>query len=335
MKFLIAIITVVALASAEFTDEERQKWLDFKLEYNKLFLSPGKEKERMGTFLKNAKEIQAHNEAFENGQVSYEKAVHKHSDLTDEAFLARFGGVKMPVEARRVDPRKVVTLRQTPPASLNWTALMPTWEVRDQASCGSCWTFSTVGAVESAYYIKNKVLQDFSEQQLVDCVYGSDGGCDGGWMPDAFDYLRENGGGALESDYPYKAVSSKCQSTVTKSVLMNNPTSYVQVASDDDSIKNALNKFGALAVCVDASGWSSYKKGIFKSSKYTRPSCTHAVVLTGYGKDSSGKAYWIIRNSWDDWWGELGYMRLDARRNAKGKTYGGVMLDYAYYAQVA
>merc|ERR1712167_499748 len=41
--------------------------------------------------------------------------------------------------------------------------------VKDQGSCGSCWTFSTTGCLEGAHALATKTLLSFSEQQLVDC----------------------------------------------------------------------------------------------------------------------------------------------------------------------
>ena len=107
---------------------------------------------------------------------------------------------------------------------------------------------------------------------------------------------------------------------------------YVQVAADDTSIKNALNAYGVLSICVDATHWASYAGGIFQSANYANPSCTHAVALVGYGTDaSSGIPYWLIRNSWNTWWGEAGYMRADARRSViNGKILGGVMTNMAW-----
>ena len=58
--------------------------------------------------------------------------------------------------------------------------------VRHQKSCGSCAAFATGGAMETCLMKGGASLTDLdiSEQQLVDCAYGSDGanGCDGAYI---------------------------------------------------------------------------------------------------------------------------------------------------------
>jgi C1A family cysteine protease len=53
----------------------------------------------------------------------------------------------------------------------------------------------------------------------------------------------------------------------------------------------------------------------------------HAVTLVGYGTDANGVDYWRFKNSWDTWWGEQGYFRLQRNQNTCNMQY------YAVYIQ--
>ena len=43
----------------------------------------------------------------------------------------------------------------------------------------------------------------------------------------------------------------------------------------------------------------------------------HAVLVTGWGEEN-GVKYWTIQNSWDNYWGEDGYMRIRRGDNDSG-----------------
>lgn len=91
--------------------------------------------------------------------------------------------------------------------SADWRGRAVT-RVKDQGQCGSCWAFSTVGALEGYSALYQGALQEFSEQQLVDCA-GSDGavcyGCSGGWPNQALGWVR-NHGITFENNYAYRGV---------------------------------------------------------------------------------------------------------------------------------
>jgi cathepsin L len=81
--------------------------------------------------------------------------------------------------------------------------------VKDQGQCGSCWAFSTTGALEGQHFSRTSQLNSLSEQNLVDCTVNL--GCDGGIMEVAFLYIKTNGGIDTEWTYPYEAKRHKCR----------------------------------------------------------------------------------------------------------------------------
>ena len=76
--------------------------------------------------------------------------------------------------------------------------------------CGSCWAFSTTGAVEGINQIVTDKLVSLSEQELVDCDTSQDHGCHGGLMDFAFEFIKKNGGLDTEKDYKYTAEEDRC-----------------------------------------------------------------------------------------------------------------------------
>ena len=112
----------------------------------------------------------------------------------------------------------------SPLASVNWIEKGAVTEVKNQGQCGSCWSFSTIGALEGAYFIKNNKLENFSEQQLVDCDNfkngGKDHGCNGGLMDNAFTWIGKNDGICLDKDYPYVSGDTRAAGTCKRVVKM-------------------------------------------------------------------------------------------------------------------
>jgi len=101
--------------------------------------------------------------------------------------------------------------------------------VKNQGSCGSCWAFSTTGALEGFHKIKSGSLLSLSEQQLVDCSTANLG-CNGGWPYKAITYAATHPL-ELESDYPYKGKDGTCAYVSSKGKVSSSSYSNVQANS--------------------------------------------------------------------------------------------------------
>jgi C1A family cysteine protease len=153
--------------------------------------------------------------------------------------------------------------------------------VKDQGSCGSCWSFSTTGAIEGAYFLKTGSLVSFSEQQLVDCdIDGQDAGCNGGLMDNAFAWIKSNGGLCKEEDYPYKAVQNSC--TPCTEVEGSAVSSWVDVESTDAAMMSALDQQTvSIAIEADQRDFQQYSGGVLTAS--CGSNLDHGVLAVGYG----------------------------------------------------
>eukprot|EP00472_Partenskyella_glossopodia_P002964 CAMPEP_0197524922 /NCGR_PEP_ID=MMETSP1318-20131121/10357_1 /TAXON_ID=552666 /ORGANISM="Partenskyella glossopodia, Strain RCC365" /LENGTH=404 /DNA_ID=CAMNT_0043078023 /DNA_START=76 /DNA_END=1290 /DNA_ORIENTATION=- len=77
----------------------------------------------------------------------------------------------------------------------------------------------------------------------------------------------------------------------------------------NDAVKKELYSRGPVACGVDAEELVHYKGGIYMP-KNERHTINHVVSITGWGTDDKGREYWIARNSWGEYWGEMGFFRV-------------------------
>lgn len=79
----------------------------------------------------------------------------------------------------------------------------------------------------------------------------------------------------------------------------------------EKEIKKELFLHGPLTTCLDATGIEAHRKGIF-NNKNAPKNINHLVYVVGWGTNTDGSNYWIIKNSWGTFWAEDGFIRINS-----------------------
>ncbi|KAJ1605915.1 cryptopain-cysteine proteinase secreted [Cryptosporidium canis] len=316
------------------TSEYRRSFEEFKRKYHKKYGSKEEEAERFEIFKQNMNFIQITN----SQGFSYVLEMNEFGDLTKEEFMARFTGYrKGHHEDERVymgENTQVGSSEEefVPPDSVNWIKSGCVNPIRNQKSCGSCWAFSAVAALEGAVCAQtNQGLPSLSEQQLVDCTKRNGNfGCKGGTMGLAFQYAIKNRYLCTNDDYPYYAEEKTCKESQCRNYIEVPIETYRYVVPRSIySLKTALAKYGPVSVAIqaDQTPFQFYKSGVFDAPCGTQ--INHGVVLVGYDVDeTTNKEYWLVRNSWGENWGEKGYIKLALHSGRKGTC--GILMEPVY-----
>jgi len=260
-----------------------------------------------------------------------------NTDVTTATGVST-GALKAPVQHAKGfvrQPRNAVVpvatitedMRAAAPAKLDYTGTA-TSPVKDQGQCGSCWAFSATQGVESAVYMQHGTMPILSTQQTISCD-PNDGGCQGGDLPTAFDYIQSDGGVDSDANYPDKShrfgITGKCKShghvaKVTDYKYAIPPCEGGSCSNQaEDDLKAALATHGPLSVCVNAESWNGYNGGVMASGSCSGAYNTldHCVQLVGYDTTAS-TPYWIVKNSWGASWAEKGHVWLPMGENSCG-----------------
>ena len=207
--------------------------------------------------------------------------------------------------------------------------------------CGSCWAHGTMSALADRIKIARGakgVDINLAIQHLLNC--GTAGSCNGGSIDGPYQWIaqitQETGSGiSYETAQPYLACSSDssegfCPQIDTTCTPINvartcgsfsaeggpcvglssypNATvsDYGSISGQDAMMKEIYSR-GPIACGVDASQLLNYESGILN---LPGAGIDHVISVVGWGTDPQQGFHWIVRNSWGEFWGEMGYFRL-------------------------
>lgn len=207
--------------------------------------------------------------------------------------------------------------------------------------CGSCWAHGTLSALADRIKIARKAQGidiNLSVQHLMNC--GTAGTCNGGSVDGPYQWIQEitrktGTGISYETSQPYLAcsydsnegfcpkidttckpinVARTCGSFSSEGGACNGLTKYPNATVVDygsisgfSAMQKEIYNRGPIACGIDASFLLNYESGIMKTRG---ESVDHVISVVGWGTDPVDGFYWIVRNSWGEFWGEMGYVRV-------------------------
>ncbi len=198
------------------------------------------------------------------------------------------------------------------PAHLDWRDINGqdfTTPIKQQHPCGTCATFSSIGATEALIKIALDnpfIIPDISEQAVYSCE---------GFMPYTFfhplAYLK-NSGGADDACMPYDCdtptdrppCEDQCDDWASRVFKIK---SYkMMMWPSPEQIKTALQNGPIVAGFQVFEDFQAYTGGVYEHTT-GKLLGGHGVVVVGY---DDAEQYWICKNSWGTDWGEDGWFRI-------------------------
>jgi len=328
--FLLSLL-LVSYTLASLVREESyylNAFTQFKRDYARDYVTPEEEQFRYTIFKDNVDWIDAHNQK----KLSYRVKVNRFADMTNEEYREKYLKFRPSKDqnfrSMKGQPDNLMNLRDLP-KTVDWRKKNAVTKIKDQGQCGSCWAFSTSGAIEGTNAIKTTTKIELSEQQIIDCSWGDpydNEGCDGGDMRSAMQYIIDATGIELEKVYPYVdgvgigSDKHRCMWTVTLKAA--SISGMVNVTEGNETALAVAIVINPVSVAIDAShkSFQYYQDGI-----YYEPSCgnknddlDHGVLAVGYGD-----GYYWVKNSWGTDWGDGGYIQMarNERNNCGIATY--------------
>lgn len=216
--------------------------------------------------------------------------------------------------------------------------------------CGSCWAFGAVTSLADRIKVARGAKgTDFglSIQHLLNCGTEVAGSCYGGDHLTAYKWIHDYGHIAYDTAQPYVACSSDsdegfCAHVDTKCTPMNvarncdtfkanggkcegihhypnaSISAYGAVSGEHEMMAEIFAR-GPIACGIDATLLLDYEGGIVSASQFNNSHSMedHIVSLVGWGESEKGEKYWVGRNSWGEYWGDMGFFKIERGTNTQ------------------
>jgi len=216
--------------------------------------------------------------------------------------------------------------------------------------CGSCWAHGSISALADRIKIARKGQGEeinLSIQFILNCGTEVAGSCHGGYHTSTYQFIKDTGYIPFDTCLPYLACSAEskegfCEHVDTTCSALNtcktcdtfagmggacteidmfpNATVAEYGSIDDGDVHKIMSEIysrGPVAAVINAEPIVDYQGGVFHDVKASKET-NHIVSIVGWDRTSKKHPHWIIRNSWGQYWGELGYVRVKMGHNVLG-----------------
>jgi cathepsin X len=215
--------------------------------------------------------------------------------------------------------------------------------------CGSCWAHGALSSLGDRIKIKRDGRGpdiNLPVQFLLNCGVDEAGSCNGGDHYAAYEFISNYGSIPFDTCLAYEACSRDsaeiaclygdytckpaniCRtcSTFTKlggkcreiNYYPNATISSYGKVSGYRNMQQEIYNNGPIACGINANEILNYTGGILDVPDKSKE-IDHIISVVGWEYDEvTKKQYWVVRNSWGEYWGELGYINVVLGENQLG-----------------